>query len=114
MAMVIGEQEKVVDEEEVIVCRNCKSVITTLDKVISQNGKHIHFFVNPLGIIFEIGCFLSAKGCVETGDSTLEYTWFPGYEWRISTCSSCNLHLGWRYSSGAKSFYGLILERLLY
>ncbi len=108
------KQEQIAENDDIIVCRNCGNLITTLDQIISQNGKHIHVFKNPSGIIFEIGCFLSTSGCIDVGESTMEHTWFSGYAWRISICSICNIHLGWRYSSGIKSFYGLILDRLLY
>ncbi len=76
-------------------------------------GKHMHVFSNPEGIVFQIGCFSSADGCVNRGVPTTEFTWFTGFSWRFSFCSNCYIHLGWFYQSkGVENFYGLILDRL--
>ena len=54
-------------------------------------------------------------GCFELGKATNEFTWFPGYAWRIAYCKSCQHHLGWSYySNEAERFYGLILDYLAY
>ena len=102
------------EKDNNIYCRNCKNVISSKKNIISVNGSHIHNYKNPAGIIFEIGCFSKAEGCLITGEPTLEYTWFPGYKWNYAVCKKCLFHLGWYYQSGDKSFFGLIIERLLF
>jgi hypothetical protein len=75
---------------------------------------HQHAFCNPYGIIFEIGCFRTAPGCGYAGPATEEFSWFPGYSWRLALCSSCGTHLGWQYTAPDKeSFCGLILDNLI-
>jgi hypothetical protein len=101
-----------IEEEHVISCKNCGNPITTPESIISVDGKHIHSFTNPAGIIFEISCFSSADGCIVIGDSTLEHTWFEGFDWSFSHCSACLIHLGWFYQSKEESFFGLILNLL--
>lgn len=96
-----------------ILCKNCNNLVTYTHQAIQINSQHTYTFTNPAGIYFQIGCFATTVGCLETVEPTIEYTWFPGFEWAVSVCSVCLVHLGWRYYSGMKSFYGLILERLV-
>ncbi len=97
-----------------LVCAGCRNPITRDQYRISKQGQHKHVFFNPNGLVFEIGCFSSASGCFQTGQSTFEFTWFERYAWRVTLCSACNLHLGWLYRSReGDGFYGLILSALL-
>ena len=97
-----------------ILCKNCRKKITSVRNRIEVNGRHKHIFNNPEGIVFEIGCFSTAAGCLNHGFPTGEFTWFPGFNWSISICSNCHIHLGWFYHSGGKSsFFGLILNHLI-
>ena len=101
-------------KEESILCRQCLQVITNSAEIIEVQGAHHHTFVNPQGILFQIGCFRSAKGCAYMGPATYEWSWFRGFKWRVAVCSKCLTHLGWLYSSASnESFYGLILDRLI-
>jgi len=101
-----------IEKDPYIFCRDCGFLITSEDAVISIAGNHRHTFKNPAGIVFEIGCFSSAPGCINMGEPTLEFTWFPGYRWTYSVCGKCLSHLGWFFQSGDSQFYGLILNRL--
>jgi len=102
------------DWEEAIVCAACSFFITWKREKIRVHGKHAHVFFNPAGIVFELGCFQNAPGCVPLGRGTQEFTWFDGYAWRICVCGRCQNHLGWHYHSeqGGGNFFGLILSRL--
>ena len=106
--------EKTSDNGESILCRQCRQVITTKAEQITVQGAHQHTFANPHGIIFQIGCFQSAKGCGYTGSLTEEWSWFKGFSWKIAVCNICLIQLGWLFlSSGGGSFNGLILNRLI-
>ena len=106
-------EEKQGDEEAHILCRNCHFIITLPTERTVIDGLHKHTFANPHGIVFEIGCFLNASGCVYTGSITNEFSWFKGYYWQIAICRSCLQHLGWVFrSNDLQSFHGLILDRL--
>ena len=100
------------DEERVIVCVNCGNPVTLPEKIISVDGRHMHVFTNPEDFEYEIGCFSSAEGCMNIGESTYEHSWFEGFNWSISICSGCLVHLGWFYQSPSESFYGLIMDLL--
>lgn len=100
------------DEKRFIICKNCKNAITSFKNVIEINGSHQHTFKNPRGIVYQIGCFISARGCIDVGNPTAEFTWFPGFSWCYAICSRCLIHLGWNYQSTGESFYGLILDNL--
>lgn len=103
-----------IEEEQSILCKNCGNPVTFQGSIISVDGNHTHTFTNPSGVTFEISCFSSADGCVIAGDPTDEDTWFEGFSWSYSHCSSCMIHLGWFYQSEHENFFGLILELLTY
>jgi len=102
------------EERRAVVCARCSAEITSIDSSKEVDGSHRHAFFNPAGLLFEIGCFRSASGCLELGVASTEFSWFPGYAWRFSVCRQCRTHLGWMFVSrdGADVFWGLILNRL--
>lgn len=96
----------------ILRCRACNKEITSDSLRIKIAGSHQHTFFNPVGIVYELGCFAKAPGCRALGDASGEFSWFAGYLWRIVVCSRCETHLGWRFESTAMDFYGLILPAL--
>ncbi|MDY6831903.1 MAG: cereblon family protein [Thermodesulfobacteriota bacterium] len=105
--------EKRPEEDDVLLCARCLHPITRPGARTTANGRHVHVFANPGGLVFEIGCFRTAPGCGHAGSPTLEFTWFNGYAWQVATCNGCLEHLGWYYTADGTSFYGLILNRLI-
>jgi hypothetical protein len=102
------------EPEKMIICRQCRHVITKPAESIEVQGAHLHTFANPEGLVFEIGCFGFTQGCGFVGPLTDEFTWFKGFSWRVAVCSACLSHLGWLYlSTGSDSFCGLIMDRLI-
>ena len=97
----------------VLVCRACRSRITRRDLGMEINGRHRHVFFNPDGLVFELGCFASAKNLSPAGPETGEFTWFPGYRWQVVLCTGCSTQLGWRYVGDEGGFFGLILKALM-
>ncbi len=96
-----------------LLCADCGHRITTESARIDKLGRHSHTFTNPHRVTYRIGCFREAAGCSYAGAPTLEFTWFPGYAWRLALCSACGIHLGWLYrGTEATAFHGLILNRL--
>jgi hypothetical protein len=95
-----------------LICAFCRHPITSLAFRIDVHGAHRHTFANPYGMIFRIGCFSEAPGCRPVGAPSSEFAWFSGHDWQVSLCTRCGLHLGWRFTSAATSFHGLILDRL--
>ena len=105
---------EVSDENGHILCARCRRIITTSAHRIDINGAHIHTFANPHGIVFEIGCFQAATGCMYQGPVTDDFSWFAGFGWKIACCGTCMTHLGWLFvSDGGINFCGLILDRLV-
>ena len=94
-----------------IFCAVCNAEITHQRQATAINGRHEHAFFNPAGIAFDIRCFHAAPGTTPHGASSAEFTWFPGYRWRIVLCATCQTHLGWLFTNGG-SFYGLIADLL--
>jgi hypothetical protein len=107
-------EDDILDSEAYIRCRQCLNIITYPAERITVQESHRHTFANPHGIVFEIGCFRTAKGCGYVGPSSDEFGWFAGYSWRIAVCFRCLVHLGWLFESpDANSFHGLILDLIL-
>ena len=100
------------DKGRKLVCSACNHAVTTNAERIQVRGAHEHSFFNPHGIIFMIGCFSRAPGCQMIGPSSDEFTWFPGFRWRVAHCGNCRIHLGWSFAGGEAGFFGLILDRL--
>ena len=106
--------ERAVEKDAPLLCAHCSAPVTSRDQAIEINGRHEHAFFNPAGIAYEIRCFRRAPGCLIQGDPTNEFTWFAGYRWQFSLCSTCLTHLGWFFSSLERPpFYGLISNRLI-
>lgn len=109
----VKDQANEPEAESFIICRQCRQIITRPAERIFVNGSHRHTFANPLGIVFEIGCFRSAMGCAPAGSASDEFTWFAGYSWRLVLCAGCLTHLGWSFTApGGDQFFGLILDHL--
>lgn len=114
--ITVGHPDDETEEEtgEAIVCRQCLRTITFPRERSTVNGAHTHTFANPEGIVFEIACYGKADGCGYVGAASSEFTWFPGYVWRIAVCGYCHVHLGWRFSAADSHFFhGLITSRLM-
>ncbi|MBW2658334.1 MAG: hypothetical protein JRC87_01855 [Deltaproteobacteria bacterium] len=104
--------EKKNEEYQALFCASCARRITGRDQAITVDGSHSHTFFNPDGVVFELGCFRSAPGCLQAGEATSEFTWFNGYLWCFCLCRNCGVHLGWHYLREERDFFGLILSRL--
>ncbi len=112
--VVIKSEKKFgIVEGQVIICENCGHIVTGPEQIIAVNDHHRHIFLNPEGLVFQVGCFSHADGCVIDEQPTLENTWFAGFSWSISICSNCMVHLGWFYQKDDQHFFGLILDRLV-
>lgn len=99
------------EQSRALLCRTCSIPITTEKQRIEKEGKHFHTFFNPAGIVYEIGCFRSAPGCLTYGPQSTEFAWFTGYKWQVVCCSSCQDHLGWKFDADDE-FFGLIIKKL--
>ncbi|MCK5311308.1 MAG: hypothetical protein KAJ62_04325 [Desulfobacteraceae bacterium] len=114
---IVKEKIKTVDviyDERNLFCIYCNNLITNQNFQITMNNSHKHTFPNPHGIVFEIACFKETVGCSALKESSYEFSWFSGYNWRIAVCSSCLNHLGWLFTSNSNSFFGLIIEKIYY
>lgn len=107
-----SQQERTAEPLEAIRCLACGGVVTAKDQKIQVSGSYAHTFFNPAGIVYELGCFQKAPGCLDVGAPSREFTWFPEYLWCISLCRYCRTHLGWVFAMEGNSFYGLILKKL--
>lgn len=106
------EDVDVLDEDEkVIRCSACGARVTRERERLTMNGAHEHEFMNPSAIRFLVQCFANAPGCASEGERSPVWSWFPGFAWQIELCRGCGTHLGWSFH-GARTFYGLVKDRL--
>lgn len=108
----IEKDESEKEPQKGLLCRVCHLLITTSRESLEKDGKHLHTFFNPAGIVYEIGCFRRAPGCLVYGAPSSEFAWFGGYSWQIVHCRSCQQHLGWMFS-GEDRFFGLVVNKLI-
>lgn len=109
-----AEEDQPGSPERKLVCKTCRTVITSENQAISVNSFHEHVFVNPEGLVFEVRCFAQAVNLSGLGPFISRFTWFPGYDWQTVICSICHTHLGWLYNSLEKGmFLGLIADRII-
>ena len=99
-------------DEKAILCAFCQYRVSREKERTAVRGSHEHSFFNPHGIVYHIGCFLKAPGCIPSGPPCGEFSWFPGFNWQIVCCGGCQNHLGWQFLGENKGFFGLILNRL--
>ncbi len=98
---------------EFLLCRVCGERVTRESARVAVGGSHGHVFCNPHGLVYEVGCFSSAPGCVGEGPFVAEFSWFAGYAWQVALCAGCGALLGWRYRGAeGTGFHGLILPHL--
>lgn len=110
----VPETETRNQEVPVILCRNCDGVVTFPEFQVERDQGFVHTFANPLGHVFEIGCFSEAEGCVKASGLSEEFSWFKGYGWAVGICRQCQIQLGWIYYSKEDRFFGLILDQLIF
>ncbi|MCP4754493.1 MAG: hypothetical protein GY866_26725 [Proteobacteria bacterium] len=111
---VKAKKKRKEEEERHILCGHCRNRITLPVYKMEVQNDFTHTFLNPAGMVFNIGCFEKADGCVVVGDPTSEWTWFVGFDWQSALCSQCLKHLGWFYNSTTnQDFFGLILDTLI-
>lgn len=96
-----------------LLCAGCGNIVTSRDQRITVDSQHLHTFFNPAGLVYELGCFKRAPGCLPAGEPSAEFAWFAGHVWRVGVCSGCLAHIGWLFESGDSSFFGLIVSRLV-
>ena len=106
------EDEEVPEKQKRLVCVRCHHPITDGDARIEVSGRHEHRRSNPHGYHFRFGCFSRAPGCLEQGQESSHFSWFPGRAWQVTTCGLCHAHLGWRFFGDDGGFFGLILDKL--
>ncbi len=105
--------EDIQEPRQRLYCVTCGHVITDDSQRIVMGGGHEHTFFNPHGVLFHLGCFRNAPGCMAQGPPSAEFSWFPGTHWLLVFCARCRNHLGWRFQGGVDGpFFGLILNRI--
>ncbi|WP_420416579.1 cereblon family protein [Pacificispira sp.] len=101
-------------EDDQLFCAGCGASVTRESLAVVRRDSHEHTVFNPMGQVFTIRCFGEAWSLLSPWAGRGDFTWFPGYQWRVAVCGACGRHIGWRYDlqSGSDRFYGLIRSAL--
>lgn len=99
-------------EDDRLFCATCHGAVTRESLAIECRDAHEHTVFNPMGQVFVIRCFAEAWGIISPRDGHTEFSWFPGFQWRVALCGGCGVQLGWRYDRSTERFYGLIAKEL--
>ena len=105
----IVEREPV-ERRDLVLCASCGHGIAQQSDRIEVAGGFSHYFTNPFGLEYHVGCYADAPGCAISGAAMAADTWFPGFRWRLASCAACQQHLGWYFDQTEVYFYGLVLD----
>ncbi|KAG4079563.1 hypothetical protein HA402_012333 [Bradysia odoriphaga] len=109
---IIGKSMNVI---RFFICKHCRSKLANFNTLFAMSKQGVQSsYCNPSGFIHETNTVYSTlhNAVYVTGRPTEEFSWFPGYSWQITSCSTCHNHLGWKFlaikeSVVPKSFFGL-------
>lgn len=106
-----------VHEDDAFLCVSCELDVAERDAVFDPGAGPLQLHVNPHGHLHEILTLSAARNLAYYGEETTEFTWFPGYAWRVALCGRCHSHLGWRFAAVEESrtpatFYGLLRKAI--
>ena len=92
--------------------------------VYSMLYKTIQLVENPMKIRFQLVTVTAASDVdvfLVEETTSLEHTWFPGFQWTICLCPKCFGHIGWHFQAvfsdlenNETTFLALILDKLAY
>jgi len=99
-------------EDDALRCAACDHRITDRAYAVERGGAHEHTFVNPGGFVHHIACYAAAPGCIQIGEPSTAFSWFPGWSWQIVLCGRCRAHLGWIFRCGTEQFHGLVISAI--
>ena len=99
-------------------CIACEVEITSLSQLFGKDGEPPdRVFFNPAGLVMKLLTVRRATNLRLVGSPTDEFSWFPGWTWRIALCAGCGGQLGWLFEAlgdgEPPSFWGLLRERLV-
>lgn len=94
-------------------CKTCQTVIARRsDMLVMSSDGPLGAYVNPHGFVHELMTLLAANDLILVGHPVKKYSWFPGYAWTITYCSTCETQMGWLFTATSKalkprSFWGI-------
>ncbi|XP_050542239.1 protein cereblon-like [Daktulosphaira vitifoliae] len=56
----------------------------------------IHTVQNSLHLKFDV-IILKKAFCIGKGNWQSDFSWFPGYVWKVCVCAHCGQHIGWMF-----------------
>lgn len=96
-------------------CKHCLQVIGSREDMISMNQEGLQgTYVNPGGAVHETLTLskVNRSAVKLEGNSSIQFSWFPGYAWTIAQCARCYSHLGWKFTAthrklSPRKFWGI-------
>ncbi|XP_073954251.1 protein cereblon-like isoform X2 [Choristoneura fumiferana] len=101
-----------IDRSAALCCGACGGELARRAHMFAMSSDGVHAnYTNHGGFMHDIVTVRSARN-TSLGAPSAEYSWFPGYCWRVAQCAGCTAHVGWRFDAMKKrlrpaQFYAL-------
>ena len=101
LRFILKMLEKSKKGQSSIRCKHCGATISQMLQIFSVGGSEgtTGAYVNCHGIVHHTMTLrdIEAQSVICIGQPETKDSWFPGYSWQISYCSTCHDHLGWKF-----------------
>ncbi|XP_064552707.1 protein cereblon isoform X2 [Drosophila montana] len=102
-------------QESLFYCRYCNSSLAYCSDLFAMSKHGVQTqYCNSAGYIHETNTVyrVIAHAIGYSGEPSIEFSWFPGYQWHIIICKFCAQHVGWEFKAvkpnlAPKVFFGL-------
>ncbi|XP_022907775.1 protein cereblon isoform X2 [Onthophagus taurus] len=102
---------KLMKMARILSCGKCRIGIAFQRDIFAMSKDGIQSnYCNPGGNVYETVTVMEATNFTLVGESSKQFSWFPGYAWTIMQCAACRSHLGWQFTSKnhhPQRFFGL-------
>ncbi|XP_047998312.1 protein cereblon-like [Leguminivora glycinivorella] len=88
-----------IDKSKALCCGSCGAELSRRSHMFAMSSDGVHAnYTNFGGFMHDV---VTVRTATETllGPPSAEYSWFPGYTWRVAQCSACGTHVGWRFDA---------------
>uniref|UniRef100_A0A1L8DP13 Putative conserved secreted protein n=2 Tax=Nyssomyia neivai TaxID=330878 RepID=A0A1L8DP13_9DIPT len=98
--------------KDFLICRACGSDVAVTNFLLHKLSPQARYAANetlfedqkalvqelenPFGIRYRI-ILLKHATCANVDSWSTDFSWFPGYAWKLCLCTKCGTHLGWMF-----------------
>ncbi|XP_063366294.1 protein cereblon-like [Cydia amplana] len=88
-----------IDKSKALCCGTCGAELSRRTHMFAMSSDGVHAnYTNYGGFMHDVVTVRTAHDTL-LGPPSAEYSWFPGYTWRVAQCGACGTHVGWRFDA---------------